>query len=251
MARTITYDDVYPTFITPERAGYTFLGWFTDPNNGTQVFTGNAVNRTSDQTLYAHWEPNVYRTYFNNNTPIPSNVNLLRFNNDISTTQKNIYLEYNFTSGVFYANRIAYNSATDNGDISQFFTIPCEIKAGHTYTLSCEYLGGSIVNGCIVAEFSDNPTSEPRFWLDITSTNSKKFYAIKDINEIKLWGWCNGSYLNIKDFKFKLKIEESSTATKSSPAAIDVTYDTYIYNLPIPSRPGYKFLGWYTQPSGG
>lgn len=38
----------------PERSGYDFVGWFTDPTAGTQVTAATVVN--ADMTLYAHWE---------------------------------------------------------------------------------------------------------------------------------------------------------------------------------------------------
>jgi len=36
--------------------GYTFLGWFTEPEGGTQVTINTPL--IGDQTIYAHWEPN-------------------------------------------------------------------------------------------------------------------------------------------------------------------------------------------------
>ena len=39
------------------RAGYTFLGWFTDPTYGTEVTSSTVVD--DDVTYYAHWAENV------------------------------------------------------------------------------------------------------------------------------------------------------------------------------------------------
>lgn len=47
---------------TPTRTGYTFLGWFTDPEGGTQISDNTVASFTSTtstlhtETLYAHWE---------------------------------------------------------------------------------------------------------------------------------------------------------------------------------------------------
>ena len=50
----------------PMRTGYTFVGWFTEATNGTQVTSSAIVATTSDHTLYAHWSPVAYAiTYAN------------------------------------------------------------------------------------------------------------------------------------------------------------------------------------------
>lgn len=41
---------------TPERNGYKFLGWFTDPDEGEEKLTGYYFLEKSALTLYAHWE---------------------------------------------------------------------------------------------------------------------------------------------------------------------------------------------------
>ncbi len=38
----------------PERAGYTFAGWYTDPSGGTVVLSSTSLP-TADTTYYAHW----------------------------------------------------------------------------------------------------------------------------------------------------------------------------------------------------
>ena len=49
--------DIYGALPTPSRANCEFVGWFTDPNGGTQITAESSVDITSDQTLYAHWKP--------------------------------------------------------------------------------------------------------------------------------------------------------------------------------------------------
>ena len=44
----------YNTLPTPEKEGNTFIGWFTDPLNGTKILESNFSPRT-DVTYYAHW----------------------------------------------------------------------------------------------------------------------------------------------------------------------------------------------------
>lgn len=55
-SKTVSYGSAYGELPTPVRSGYAFLGWFTDPDAGTEVKDTDTVSITADQTLYAHWE---------------------------------------------------------------------------------------------------------------------------------------------------------------------------------------------------
>lgn len=41
---------------TPKRDGCSFVGWFTDAVNGSQINSGDTIHITGDSKLYAHWE---------------------------------------------------------------------------------------------------------------------------------------------------------------------------------------------------
>ena len=64
----VTYGDPMPAATAPERIGYTFLGYYTEPNGqGEQYYDGDMAsaqnwNIITDEvtTLYAHWSANVY-----------------------------------------------------------------------------------------------------------------------------------------------------------------------------------------------
>lgn len=61
---TETYDSTWVLPAEPTRNGYTFLGWFDDPDNGNQILDTDTVAIDADITLYAHWERagfNIYR----------------------------------------------------------------------------------------------------------------------------------------------------------------------------------------------
>ena len=55
-SKSVTYNSTYGDLPVPTRSGYEFLGWFTDPNNGTQVTSSTTVTITDAQILYAHWK---------------------------------------------------------------------------------------------------------------------------------------------------------------------------------------------------
>ncbi|MBR1689365.1 MAG: InlB B-repeat-containing protein [Oscillibacter sp.] len=64
---SVRYDAPYGALPTPTLANYTFTGWFTLPEGGTQITAASTVAVTDDQTLYAHWTLNaVAITYYGN-----------------------------------------------------------------------------------------------------------------------------------------------------------------------------------------
>lgn len=48
--------ETYGELPEPIREGYTFLGWYTQPEKGTKVKTSTKFSAGADETLYAHWE---------------------------------------------------------------------------------------------------------------------------------------------------------------------------------------------------
>ena len=65
-SKSVTYDATYGTLPSASRTGYTFVGWFTDATNGTQINPSTKVQITATQTLYAHWTANNYRITLDN-----------------------------------------------------------------------------------------------------------------------------------------------------------------------------------------
>ena len=53
--KSVTYGAAYGELPTPEKEGYSFSGWFTSADGGTEITSSSMVNITANQTLYAHW----------------------------------------------------------------------------------------------------------------------------------------------------------------------------------------------------
>lgn len=61
MTKSVKYNAAFDVSISNiENLGYRLVGWFTDPEFGTQINTGDINTFTEDTTLYAHWTPGVY-----------------------------------------------------------------------------------------------------------------------------------------------------------------------------------------------
>ncbi|MBQ7739809.1 MAG: InlB B-repeat-containing protein [Eubacterium sp.] len=65
--KTVRLNSTYGTLATPERDGYTFLGWYTEKDGGSRVTSSTIVTTQGNRTLYAHWQINTYSLGFNAN----------------------------------------------------------------------------------------------------------------------------------------------------------------------------------------
>ena len=55
-SKSVTYNAQYGTLPTPQRAGYSFLGWYTAKTGGSKITETTIVKITSNQTIYAQWK---------------------------------------------------------------------------------------------------------------------------------------------------------------------------------------------------
>ena len=58
---TVEYGETYGTLPTATRTDYTFAGWYTEKENGTQVTSATKVTTAASHTLYAQWTKNVIK----------------------------------------------------------------------------------------------------------------------------------------------------------------------------------------------
>ena len=55
-SKKVTFASTYGTLTTPTRDGYTFLGWYTEKDEGTAIVDSTVVAIPNDHTIYAHWK---------------------------------------------------------------------------------------------------------------------------------------------------------------------------------------------------
>ena len=53
--KSVNYGSTYGDLPAPTRSGYTFQGWYTASNGGTQITSSSTVSTASNHTLYARW----------------------------------------------------------------------------------------------------------------------------------------------------------------------------------------------------
>lgn len=74
----VFYGQKYGELPIPTREHYSFLGWFTEATEGTEITCESIVEALNNQTLYAHWSRNTYKVNFNANS------------GSVSTASKNV-----------------------------------------------------------------------------------------------------------------------------------------------------------------
>ena len=145
---TATFDETMPNIQIPTRVGYTFLGYFSEPNGaGTQYYdgNGNSVNSwdiASVTTLYAAWE----ETSSSSSSSLECNTHFWFFKasdagangetNDNSTFASMVGSSSSL-SGTLTIDGVNYNVTGRTGDTDNFgsFTIPAD-KTGVFYALA-------------------------------------------------------------------------------------------------------------------
>ena len=129
---SVTYDSTYGDLASVERIGYSFNGWFTAENGGTEIKSTTKVTAVSDHTLYARWTINSYNLTFDFNNGTALEVRKVEYNNKIS-----------------YPSTPTKEGHSFNGWDKQVITMPAEdvtIKAQWTinnYKLGFIYCDGS------------------------------------------------------------------------------------------------------------
>ena len=73
--KVVTIGSTYGNLPTPTRTYYSFGGWYTDPNGGTNVSAGSIAGG-SDVTLYAHWYRNEMSGWVNESM-VPSGAEIV------------------------------------------------------------------------------------------------------------------------------------------------------------------------------
>ena len=259
----------------PSKSGYTFMGYFTEPNGGgTQYYdadmssTHNWDINTNQNTLYAKWTVKQYTVNLdkqggtggtssvtvNYDSAMPSATAPSR----TGYTFKGYYSEQNGGGTQYYAEDM--NSA-HNWDID---TNPSTLYAkweANKCTINLDKQGGSGGTAYVTGTYDSampSATAPTRtgytFAGYYTSPNGggTQYY---DENMVSVSYWhitTNPStlYANWTANTYTLNFDVQN-GDALSPSTQSVTYDAAYGTMPTPTRYGFAFKGWYTTPNGG
>ena len=240
---------------TPVREGYTFAGWSVSSN--LSKLNGNVLTMgLEDCTLTANWVVNSYPwiAYHNKMNVSGSGYTLVSADTKEGTAD--------------FGSKVTPTVNTYTGftsPLSKTITIVVDVKPSTKNVVNYNYDRNKYTltinpNGGTYNESTSNTVSDEYF-----ETVKEIVSPIKTGYTFKNWTKTGNSTLvdttltvgsenttltaNYTANKYTVSFNANSGSVNTS--SIEVTYDSTYGTLPIPTREGYVFLGWFTDASSG
>ncbi len=266
-SKTVTFGSAYGTLQKPTRTGYTFDGWYTAANGGTNITANTTVTLAGNHTLYAHWTGKTYTVTLNANGG-----SISVDGNSVSTTSKTV--AFGSTYGTLptptrtgYTFTGWYTSVSGGTNITATTTVA--LAGNHTlyahwtaktYTVTFNANGGSVSTSSKTVAFGSAYGSLPTptrtgytftGWYTSVSggTNITATTTVALAGNHTLYAhWTAKTYtVTFNANGGSISVDGNSVSTTSKTVAFGSAYGS----LPTPTRTGYTFKGWYTSVSGG
>lgn len=258
-----TYGSYYPALPTATRDGYTFDGWYTSKDGGTQVTTSVKVSQTADHTLYAHWTAKTYTLRYNSNGGNSiSDSKIISFGSPFGELPEATRPGYDFAGWYTLADKgvpvtkLSTVSAENIDTNAKIVYLYAHWTAGK-YTVTFDANGGegsltskTVTNG---ETYGDLPTLA-RTGYDFAGwyTAKENGSVVKGDDIANLTGSITlYAHWSAKELTVTLEPNGGAYGSDSSPKHKQVFYGQSYGPVSEPSREGYAFGGWYTGAEGG
>ncbi|MBQ6942953.1 MAG: InlB B-repeat-containing protein [Ruminococcus sp.] len=251
--KSILYNTSYGSLPKPTRTGYTFAGWYTAKEGGTQIKENSIVSVTTDQTFYAHWTANKYTVTFKpTGGTCDTTSKSVTYNSTYGDLPKPSRTGYTF-KGWFTAESGGTQITKDSKvTITANQTLYAQWTA-NKYTVTFKPTGGtcdttskSVTYNSTYGELP-KPTRTGHVFKGWFTAESGGTQVTKDskvtitANQTLYAQWTLNSYTVTLD----------ANGGTVSDDSVTVTYSKGYGTLPEPTRDGYTFLGWFTAADGG
>lgn len=243
----------------PTRTGYTFLGWSTTNDSTVDYNSGSQYTLNQNITLYAVWQVNTYTiTYKANGAEGSDKTQEVTYGISWKTQDKLYSLDgheqtsWNTRpdgSGVRYG----LNTDQTNTQLSDLTLYA--IYTPKTYELTVDPNGGTWNGSTSVQKFRQEYESSK----DISDPSRVGFKFVKwslsgsgIIEDKKYYFGAGNGTLTAQWKRIELTVTFDASTNGGSPDGTKIVYygDTVGFVMP-PTKPFYKFIGWYTKPVGG
>jgi len=241
---------------SPLRSGYTFLGWYTGINGGTEFESITPVS--SNITLYAHWG----RTVTVNGSHASSSGSGVYRVGDMVSLDGGTNSNYDFVNWTVTQGSL---TLTNPNSVTTSFTMPdsnLTLQANwaslYSLTVDASYAGvgntgaGSYTSGSAV---NINAGSRPGYTFTGWTSNAGGSFA--NANSVTTTYTMPGSNVTVTAswtaLSMTVSFDRNNTDACIGPSALSmpVSFDSAYGTLATITSYGYRFEGWYTAPSGG
>ena len=271
----VTYDSAMPSATAPTRTGFTFNGYFYNPDGtGTKYYNGDMtsahvwdVSTVPDGgfKLYAHWTPTIYTVYLDNQegTGGTSSVTVtygsvmptvLPNDEPVTAPTRTGFTFAGYYSGINGTGTKYYNENMESVNNWDIDTNPCTLYAHWTgtYTLTFDVNGGNplVPNSKEVIynnEYGELPTPT---WTGHTfdgwftsATGGEEVTSETKMGDTDVTIYAHWTIIT---YTVTLYLEGGSGGTTS----VEVTYGSTMPSATAPTRPGYIFGGYFTGTNG-
>ena len=247
----VLYNHSYGTLPTVNKSGFTFEGWYTLEEGGTEVTNSTVLTNASNHTLYAHWSANTYTVTFDGNGGTSSK-------DSIKVTFYSKYGSLPTASRTGYTFIGWYTAASDGTEVTS--NSYASTPSNHTlyahwssngYTATLDGNGATYYGTTSVTVFYNNNLPA------ISYLPQRKYKVTYNANggtvnsySSEVYYTFNGYYLNSVQY-----YKPDGTGTKkwdvADNATLTANWTSNNVVLETPTRNGYTFDGWYDSASGG
>ena len=253
--KTVTYGTAYGTMPVPKRLGYTFAGWWTVKDAGGKKVTASTIcYATGNYTLYARWTEGYTMTFDPNGGAVSPTTKVVKYGQQYGAMPTPTRAGYTFTG---------WWTTKAEGGKKVVSTTVCYAASG--YTLYARWTAKKFVvtlnpNGgeCATATktvtygqaYGTMPVPSPRTGYTFAGWYTAKTGG-KKVTATTIC-YATGNYTlyarwTPKTYTVTLN-PNGGTCTAGSKT---VTYGQEYGTLPVPTRDGYVFAGWWTKKDSG
>lgn len=236
--QTLYYGEQITALPEPKKSGYTFTGWLLGDK---PVAVGDVWDRSSDETLVADWQPNVYNLSFSGEGT--ETLQSIQATFDETVTELPVPQRYGYTFD-------GWNTVSDGSGQTVIAPFVYTTAADTTLYATWQLSEFSIAYNLHGGENSDENPSR------YTVENNVVFQAPSRKGYVFVCWQCNGSDItetagNAADLTLDAVwlAETYSVTLNAAGGTVDtenyqVIYDqSYVFAIPV--REGYDFDGWF------
>ncbi|MCR5149794.1 MAG: InlB B-repeat-containing protein [Clostridiales bacterium] len=261
---TVSVGEKYGELPVPVKAGYNFVGWFTEASGGSKVTSDTVASGGMSKTIYAHWEPKVYTIKFDatGGTGAPDDMKKKHDQSITIPTDKPSRKGYTFKcwntkkdgSGNTYYDTFANRKFSENGDTT-LYAMWTGDRHTITFNVNSPVVGVApsttqnsmtVYNGQLYGTLP-SPTLEG-WTFDGWFTSKEGGTRVLSSDTVEIF---ENTILYAHWSVTKYTITFDANGGQTDTPTVVYEYGSRYGTLPSVSRKGYTFLGWFTDKYAG